>query len=35
MHEIAGTAKKPLKQFSFEELSPGREALEKLQRRMR
>lgn len=35
MHEIAGTAKKPLKQFTFEELNPGREALEKLQRRMR
>jgi len=35
MHSIAGTARKPLKDFAFEELNPGREALEKLQRTMR
>ncbi|HLF30764.1 MAG TPA: 2-oxoacid:ferredoxin oxidoreductase subunit beta [Xanthomonadales bacterium] len=35
MHAIAGTAKRPLKEFAFEELNPGREALERLQRSMR
>jgi len=35
MHAIYGTAAKPLKAFTFEELNPGREALEKLQREMR
>ncbi len=35
MHMIAGTSKKPLKAFAFEELSPGRAALEKLQSSMR
>lgn len=35
MHSIAGTASKPLKAFTFEELNPGSDALEKLQRSMR
>ncbi len=35
MHSISGTAKKPLKEFTFEELNPGRAALQKLQRGMR
>ena len=35
MHDISGTAKKPLKAFSFEELNPGRAALDKLQSKMR
>ncbi len=35
MHAIAGTASKPLKAFTFEELNPGRAALEKLQSQMR
>jgi len=35
MHVISGTAKRPLKDFSYKELNPGREALEKLQRGMR
>jgi len=35
MHSIAGTAAKPLKDFKFDELNPGREALAKLQRSMR
>jgi 2-oxoglutarate ferredoxin oxidoreductase subunit beta len=35
MHAIAGTARKPLKAFSYEELNPGSAALQKLQRSMR
>jgi len=35
MHAIYGTAAQPLKEFTFAELNPGREALEKLQRGMR
>jgi 2-oxoglutarate ferredoxin oxidoreductase subunit beta len=35
MHAIYGTAAKPLKEFAFQELNPGREALKKLQRSMR
>ena len=35
MHSIAGTAAKPLKEFTFEELNPGRAALEELQRSLR
>jgi 2-oxoglutarate/2-oxoacid ferredoxin oxidoreductase subunit beta len=35
MHSIYGTATKPLKAFTFEELNPGREALKKLQHSMR
>ena len=35
MHAIAGTARKPLKEFTFDELNPGAAALEKLQRDMR
>ncbi len=35
MHTISGTAKKPLKEFAYDELNPGSEALAKLQRSMR
>ncbi len=35
MHTIAGTARKPLKEFRYDELCPGNEALQKLQRSMR
>jgi 2-oxoglutarate ferredoxin oxidoreductase subunit beta len=35
MHEIYDTAEKPMKDLKFEELNPGREALAKLQARMR
>ena len=35
MHAIAGTARKPLKAFGFEELNPGRAALDELQKSMR
>jgi len=35
MHAIAGTAARPLKDFGFEELNPGRAALEELQKSMR
>jgi 2-oxoglutarate ferredoxin oxidoreductase subunit beta len=35
MHTIAGTAAKPLKDMSFDELNPGSEALKKLQESMR
>jgi 2-oxoglutarate ferredoxin oxidoreductase subunit beta len=35
MHTIAGTAKKPLRDFAYSELTPGSAALEKLQRSMR
>jgi 2-oxoglutarate ferredoxin oxidoreductase subunit beta len=35
MHDIYDTAAKPMKDFAFEDLSPGSEALAKLQSRMR
>jgi 2-oxoglutarate ferredoxin oxidoreductase subunit beta len=35
MHTIAGTAKKPLRDYDYAELTPGSAALEKLQRSMR
>ena len=35
MHTIAGTAKKPLRDYEYSELTPGSAALEKLQRSMR
>ena len=35
MHAIAGTAKKPLKNFDYEQLNPGSAALAKLQQSMR
>jgi len=35
MHSISKTADKPLKDFSYEELNPGRDALVKLQKRLK
>jgi hypothetical protein len=34
-HQIAGTAERPLTQFSYEELNPGAEALRQLQQSLR